>query len=77
MSDNVPPMTDAALLALLRFDPARDADPAAKARVLGRVQTTIGGLGGLAAQAAWTVALTGLTLFIWRFAVRRYSAVGN
>jgi hypothetical protein len=52
MSDNVPPMTDAALLALLRFDPARDADPAAKARVLGRVQTTIGGLGGLAAQAA-------------------------
>jgi ABC-2 type transport system permease protein len=34
-------------------------------------------LGGLAAQAAWTLALTGLTLFVWRFAVRRYSAVGN
>ena len=25
----------------------------------------------------WIVVLTGLTLFIWRFAVRRYSAVGN
>jgi hypothetical protein len=49
MSDNVPPTTDAALLALLRFDPTRDAQPAAKARVLGRVQTTIGALGGLAA----------------------------
>jgi ABC-2 type transport system permease protein len=34
-------------------------------------------LGGLAAQLAWIVALTGLTLFVWRFAVRRYSAVGN
>jgi ABC-2 type transport system permease protein len=34
-------------------------------------------IGGLAAQAAWTIVLTGLTLFIWRFAVRRYSAVGN
>ena len=34
-------------------------------------------LGGLAIQALWIVALTGLTLFIWRFAVRRYSAVGN
>lgn len=34
-------------------------------------------LGGLAAQAFWIVVLTGVTLFIWRFAVRRYSAVGN
>jgi viologen exporter family transport system permease protein len=34
-------------------------------------------IGGLAAQAAWTIALTGLTLSVWRFAVRRYSAVGN
>jgi ABC-2 type transport system permease protein len=34
-------------------------------------------LGGLAIQAVWIVALTGLTLFVWRFAVRRYSAVGN
>jgi ABC-2 type transport system permease protein len=34
-------------------------------------------LGGLAIQALWIVALTGLTLLIWRFAVRRYSAVGN
>ena len=34
-------------------------------------------LGGLAMQAFWIVALTGLTLFVWRFAVRRYSAVGN
>jgi ABC-2 type transport system permease protein len=34
-------------------------------------------LGGLAAQAGWTLALTGLTLVVWRFAVRRYSAVGN
>ena len=32
---------------------------------------------GLGAQLAWIVALTGLTLFVWRFAVRRYSAVGN
>jgi ABC-2 type transport system permease protein len=39
--------------------------------------STAGLLGGLAAQAAWTVALTFLFLFIWRFAVRRYSAVGN
>ena len=28
-------------------------------------------------QVLWIVALTGLTLFVWRFAVRRYSAVGN
>jgi ABC-2 type transport system permease protein len=34
-------------------------------------------LGGLAAQAGWTLALTGLTLVVWRFAVRQYSAVGN
>ena len=34
-------------------------------------------LGGLAAQAGWTVALTGLFLVAWRFAVRQYSAVGN
>ena len=34
-------------------------------------------LGGLAAQALWIAALTGLTMFVWRFAVRRYSAVGN
>jgi ABC-2 type transport system permease protein len=32
---------------------------------------------GLAAQAAWTVALTGLLLVVWRFAVRQYTAVGN
>ena len=34
-------------------------------------------LGGLAMQALWIAVLTGLTLFVWRFAVRRYSAVGN
>jgi ABC-2 type transport system permease protein len=34
-------------------------------------------LRGLAIQAFWIVLLTGLTLFVWRFAVRRYSAVGN
>jgi ABC-2 type transport system permease protein len=34
-------------------------------------------LGGLAAQAAWTVGLTGLCLVVWRRAVRQYSAVGN
>ena len=34
-------------------------------------------LGGLAIQAFWIAVLTGLTLFVWRFAVRRYSAVGN
>lgn len=34
-------------------------------------------LGGLAIQALWMVVLTGLTLFVWRFAIRRYSAVGN
>jgi ABC-2 type transport system permease protein len=34
-------------------------------------------LGGLAMQALWTVVLTGLALLVWRFAIRRYSAVGN
>ena len=34
-------------------------------------------LGGLAAQAFWVLVLTGVVLFVWRFAVRRYSAVGN
>jgi ABC-2 type transport system permease protein len=34
-------------------------------------------LRGLAMQAFWIGVLTGLTLFVWRFAVRRYSAVGN
>lgn len=32
---------------------------------------------GLAMQAFWIVVLTGITLFVWRFAIRRYSAVGN
>lgn len=34
-------------------------------------------LGGLAMQLFWIAALWGLTMFVWRFAVRRYSAVGN
>jgi ABC-2 type transport system permease protein len=34
-------------------------------------------LEGLGMQLLWFVALTGLFLFVWRFAVRRYSAVGN
>jgi ABC-2 type transport system permease protein len=34
-------------------------------------------VGGLGMQAFWFLVLTGLTLFVWRFAVRRYSAVGN
>jgi ABC-2 type transport system permease protein len=34
-------------------------------------------LGGLAMQLLWIVVLTGLFLVVWRFAVRRYSAVGN
>ena len=34
-------------------------------------------LGGLGMQVFWIAALTGLTLFVWRYAVRRYSAVGN
>lgn len=39
--------------------------------------STAGLLGGLAAQAAWTIGLTGLLLLVWRFAIRQYSAVGN
>jgi hypothetical protein len=50
MSENERPVTDFGLLALLRFDPARHAQPAAKARVLGRLGTTIGALGGAAVQ---------------------------
>jgi ABC-2 type transport system permease protein len=34
-------------------------------------------LRGLGMQVFWIVVMTGLTLFIWRFAIRRYSAVGN
>jgi ABC-2 type transport system permease protein len=34
-------------------------------------------LGGLALQLFWIVVLTALFLVAWRFAVRRYSAVGN
>ena len=34
-------------------------------------------LGGLAAQAAWTIALIALFRIVWRYAVRQYSAVGN
>ena len=34
-------------------------------------------LRGLAAQAGWTVALTGVFLVVWRVAIKRYSAVGN
>jgi len=34
-------------------------------------------LGGLGMQVAWILVLTGLTLVVWRYAVRRYSAVGN
>ena len=34
-------------------------------------------LGGLGMQVAWIVALTGLTMLVWRYAIRRYSAVGN
>jgi hypothetical protein len=52
MSGNERPVTDFGLLALLRFDPARHAQPAAKARVLGRLETTIGVLGGAALQAS-------------------------
>jgi ABC-2 type transport system permease protein len=32
---------------------------------------------GLGMQLLWIVVLTGLFLVVWRFAVRRYSAVGN
>ena len=47
------------------------------------IQTLVGDfsrrelLTGLAIQGVWIVVLTALTLFVWRFAVRRYSAVGN
>jgi ABC-2 type transport system permease protein len=34
-------------------------------------------LGGLAAQALWIAILTSFTLVAWRFAVRRFSSVGN
>jgi ABC-2 type transport system permease protein len=34
-------------------------------------------LEGLGMQLLWIVLLTGLFLVVWRFAVRRYSAVGN
>ena len=34
-------------------------------------------LRGLGMQVLWIIVLTGLALFVWRFAVRRYSAVGN
>lgn len=33
--------------------------------------------GGLAAQAAWVAIGAGLVAVVWRFGVRRYSAVGN
>jgi hypothetical protein len=49
-----PPITDLGLLALLRFDAARDAQPAAKARVLGRIETTIGAFGGGASRPSST-----------------------
>ncbi len=47
------------------------------------IQTLVGDLSnrelleGLGIQLLWIVALTGLFLAAWRFAVRRYSAVGN
>jgi len=34
-------------------------------------------LGGLAMQVFWIAVLTALASLVWRFAVRRYSAVGN
>jgi ABC-2 type transport system permease protein len=34
-------------------------------------------LTGLAVQALWIVLLTGVVMVVWRFAVRRYAAVGN
>jgi len=34
-------------------------------------------LEGLGIQLLWIVVLTGLFLVVWRFAIRRYSAVGN
>jgi hypothetical protein len=55
MSDNDPPVTDFGLLALLRFDPGRHKQPGAKARVLDRLETTIGSMAGtLSAQPSST-----------------------
>jgi ABC-2 type transport system permease protein len=34
-------------------------------------------LEGLGMQLLWIVVLTALFLVVWRFAIRRYSAVGN
>ena len=34
-------------------------------------------LSGLAMQVLWIVVLTAMTMVVWRFAIRRYSAVGN
>jgi ABC-2 type transport system permease protein len=34
-------------------------------------------LGGLAIQTLWIVILTGVTMVVWRFAVRHFSSVGN
>jgi ABC-2 type transport system permease protein len=47
------------------------------------IQTLVGDMSnrelleGLGMQLLWIVVLTGLFLVVWRFAVRRYSAVGN
>jgi ABC-2 type transport system permease protein len=47
------------------------------------IETLVGDLSnrelleGLGMQLLWIVVLTGLFLLVWRFAVRRYSAVGN
>jgi len=47
------------------------------------IQTLVGDLSntelleGLGIQLLWIVVLTGLFLVVWRFAIRRYSAVGN
>jgi ABC-2 type transport system permease protein len=47
------------------------------------IETLVGDLSdrelveGLGMQLLWIVVLTGLFLVVWRFAVRRYSAVGN
>jgi len=49
MSTKEPPVPDFELLAPLRFDAVRDADRAAKARVLGKLVATIGVLGAGAA----------------------------
>jgi hypothetical protein len=54
MSENERPVTDFGLLALLRFDPTRDAQPAAKARVLGRLETTLP-LGALSLRPSATI----------------------